>query len=476
MSQPTKYPYLFLYKGICTLHILLFTYTVSANTTPSVDPPNIIVILSDDGGYGDFGCYGGKDVHTPHIDDLAKHGVRFTNSYVTASVCSPSRAGLLTGQYQQRFGFDHNPSTLPTAGFSQEDVGLDTNQKTIANYLQTSGYTTIAIGKWHLGDLAPYHPRKRGFDHFYGFLGGSRSYYPIAPEKTTDLSTLYDDDHIISEDSIRYLTDDLTDKAITYINRYRKSPFFMYLAFNAVHTPMDVKPETLQKYAHVGDPLRRQFLALIDDMDSSIGRIVAKLKEENLYENTLIIFLNDNGGAVNNGSDNGFLRGLKGSKWEGGIKVPLLMQWPRKLPQDTVCDALVSSLDILPTAVSAASDLLSPNVVTDGINLFDVLNKETAHSFLFWRRGIAKAVRHQDWKLIKVADNPLLLFDLSEDPGESRNIAATHPNIAHMLLQKLDQWEQQLQNPRWDSSYGNENQILKHRMEVIGREMEKQYP
>src|SRR5690606_15397446 len=350
--------------------------------------------------------------------------------------------------YQQRFGFDHNPSALPTAGFSQEDIGLDTNQRTIADYLQTSGYATIALGKWHLGDLAQYHPRNRGFDHFYGFLGGARSYYPLAREKSDDLSALHDDDRIVPEDSIRHLTDDLTDKAIAYIDHYRKSPFFMYLAFNAVHTPMDVKPETLQKYAHIGDPLRRQLLALIDDMDSNIGRIVTKLKAENLYENTLIIFLNDNGGAVNNGSDNGSLRGLKGSKWEGGIKVPLLMQWPRQLPQGTVCDALVSSLDILPTAVSAANGLLSPDVATtDGISLFDVLHKDMGHSFLFWRRGIAKAVRHDDWKLIKVADNPVLLFDLSEDPGESRNIATAHPDIVHMLVQKLDQWEKQLQNP-----------------------------
>lgn len=439
--------------------------------------PNILVILSDDGGYEDFGCFGGTDVYTPHIDSLAAAGVRFTNAYTTASVCAPSRAGLLTGRYQQRFGFEHNVSNLPAPGVRQEDVGMDTSVRTIGDHLQAAGYKTIAIGKWHQGDEAKHFPLKRGFDHFYGFVGGHRSYFSIRQGAVPRQEVLHDDNEVVAEEEITYLTENFTDKAVHYIHRYKDQPFFMFLSFNAVHTPMEAKSDTYAKYAHVQDTLRRTYLAMLEDMDSGIGRVVEQLKADGLYENTVIIFLNDNGAATNNGSNNGKWRGLKGSKWEGGIRVPFVMQWPGVLPANSTSNTMVSAMDILPTALAIAGGNVLPGQTIDGKNLLDSYNMpEAGHDILFWRRGIGKAVRYQNWKLIQAGDNPILLFDLDKDSREEHNIADQHPERVKTLLQRLQSWEDTVEAPRWYSAYGDENQLLKHRMEVQGRDMEKMYP
>lgn len=439
--------------------------------------PNIIVILSDDGGYEDFGCYGGTDVHTPHIDHLAQQGVLFRSAYATASVCAPSRAGLLTGRYQQRFGFEHNISKLPAEGVKMEDIGMDVSVKTIGDQLRYNGYKTIAIGKWHQGDYEPYFPLNRGFDHFFGFIGGHRSYFGIERQKVNDEYVLYDDRKVVSEREITYLTEDLTNKALGYIDRYKSEPFFIYLSYNAVHTPMEATYRSYQKYAHVTDTLRRTYLAMLDDMDTGIGRIVDRLKQQGLYENTMIFFLNDNGAATNNGADNGILRGLKGSKWEGGIRVPLIMQWPKHLPAGVQSASLVSTMDILPTCIALAGGKILPDQKIDGKNLLESYRSpEKGHAELFWRRGVAKAVRHKDWKMIAVDTQPVLLFDLSTDQTEQTNVAAEHPEVCQRLLSDLAKWEEEMQDPKWFSPYGDYNQLMKHRMEVVGREMERLYP
>lgn len=439
--------------------------------------PNIILIVSDDGGYEDFGAYGSLDAKTPNIDRMARHGIRFINAYATASVCAPSRAGLLTGSYQQRYGFDHNISNLPAEGYKKEDIGLDTAVKTLADHLKYNGYKTIAIGKWHQGDEGHHHPQNRGFDHFFGFIGGQRSYYPIPADKQQYLSTLFDDKTVVPEDGIHYLTRTFAQKATDYIEKYRDRPFFMYMAFNAVHTPMEIPPGGIKKQDSSTDSLRKIYLGTMQEMDDAIGLVLTKLEQEGIYENTFIIFVNDNGAAINNGADNGILRGLKGSKWEGGIRIPFIMQWPGHIPAQSVSNALVSTMDILPTTLNASGGRLIPGHKTDGIDLLETLNNTTQDSrTLFWRRGVAKAVRHRQWKLISVKDNPILLFDLEQDPIEAENIAKTHPNIVASLLEQLVVWEEQMHPPKWFSPYGDSNQILKHRMEVKGREMEKLYP
>lgn len=439
--------------------------------------PNVILIVSDDGGYNDFGCFGGKEIPTPHIDQLAKNGIRFTQAYVTASVCAPSRAGMISGRYQQRFGFEHNPSRLPVTGFTQNDIGIDPSVKTIADQLRSNGYATIAIGKWHLGIEAQHHPLNRGFDHFYGFLEGHRDYFGYTTTPA-DVLALWDDHHKVPEKSISYTTDMFTGKAIAYLKEHHQQPFFMYLAYNAIHTPMH-GPDSLEKdFSHMKDKNRRSFAAMLKSMDTGIGKLVAELKRTGLYENTLIFFINDNGAATNNAADNGELRGLKGSKWEGGIRVPFIMQWPGQLPGGATYPKMVSSLDILPTALAAIKGKTIKGQLTDGKNLLPYIKNvaKTPHRQLFWRRGIAAAVHEGKWKLIRSGDNPVLLFDLDKDIRETTNLASQYPSLVKSLLKKLRQWEKSVEAPRWLSAYGDHNQLMKHRMEVHGREEERKYP
>jgi len=452
----------------------------SLTAQQTTDRPNVIVIVSDDAGYADFGCYGGTEIPTPNIDALARNGTLFTDAYVSASVCAPSRAGILTGMYQQRFGFEHNISELPVAPYTQEDVGMDTDIKTIGDQMQHNGYRTIALGKWHMGDDARYFPLKRGFDEFYGFVGGHRDFFGYEGQAPSPELALYDNDKIVPESEVTYLTDMLTDRAISFVEANTQQPFFMYLAYNAVHTPMNAKRELLDRFSHIADTGRRSYAAMMTSLDDGVGALVDALKEQNIYDNTLIIFINDNGAATNNSANNGNLRGLKGSKWEGGTRVAYIMQYPNGVPAGKKYHKMVSGLDIMPTAVGAANGQRIAGQVTDGENLLRYINgktKKTPHTELFWRRGIAAAVRSGKWKLIRSGDtNPVLLFNLEKDTSETKNLAHSHQARVKKLLRKLEVWEKTIEQPRWLSPYGDHNQIMKHRMDVIGRDMEQQYP
>lgn len=439
--------------------------------------PNVILVLTDDAGYADFGAYGGKEIPTPHIDSLINSGVRFTNAYVSASVCAPSRAGLLTGRYQQRFGFEHNMSGPPTKGFTKTDMGLDPKENTIADEMKANGYRTLAIGKWHLGDEQKHDPLQRGFDEFYGFVGGHRSFFPYkkVPKKAEELRSNLE---VVPETNVTYLTDMWTDKAISFMNKKDAAPFFIYLSYNAVHTPVDAKKAYWDKFSHIPDSGRRSYAALMASLDDNIGKLTQSLKANNLDENTLIVFLNDNGGATSNYSDNGVLRGMKGSKWEGGIKVAMALSWKNKLPKNKEYNPSVISLDVLPTILGAVGAKQIGKNALDGIDLFQyVTNKTKAPPRdLFWRRGAAAAVREGNWKLIRVKTNPVLLFDLEKDASETNNVAAQNPQIVNRLLGKIATWEKGISTPHWTSSYGDENTIIIHRMTTVGREMEKKYP
>jgi arylsulfatase A-like enzyme len=440
--------------------------------------PNIIIILTDDAGYADFGTYGGKEIPTPNIDALIADGVKITNAYVTASVCAPSRAGLLTGRYQQRFGFENNMSGEPAEGFTKEDMGIDIAESTFGNEMQGNGYRTLAVGKWHLGNQEKHFPLNRGFDEFYGFVGGHRSFFSIK-SGITDEEMIHDNKNIVPEDSVTYLTDMWTNKAISYMKQKSENPFFIYIAYNAVHTPVDAKKEYLVKFSSIADSGRRSYAALMSSLDDNIGRLTKTLKDNNLDENTLILFLNDNGGATTNSSDNGQLRGMKGSKWEGGLRVAMAMSWKNNIPKNTTYDYPVNALDFLPTALGAASGKQIGKKKFDGVNLIPYLKgekTEAPHKLLFWRRGVAAAVRESNWKLIRVASNPILLFDLSKDLSEQNNVAKGNPEIVKGLLSQLENWEKGLSKPHWTSSYGAKNLIMKHRMENVGREMERLYP
>lgn len=422
--------------------------------------PNIVFIISDDAGYADFGFNGGVQIPTPHLDRLAKEGVVCRQGYVSASVCCPSRAGLITGRYQQRFGAECNVPTIPTPGFSKDDFGLELSETTMGDDLRRAGYRTMLLGKWHLGDLPKYHPMKRGFDEFYGFLGGSRSYWPI--KKYNNHASMWRDDKPIDEEKeIEYLTDDLTDAAIEFIERNKKDPFFVYLSYNAVHSPMHAKEEDIEQMSEITPKKRRIYAAMTKSMDENVGRVTKALRDLKLEDNTMVVFVNDNGGAMGNSSDNRPLRGAKGSYWEGGIRVPFTVKLPGRIKANAEFDKPVSTLDLLPTFLAVAGGKHEGKEL-DGVNLLPYLtgeNKETPHEYLFWRLWRAAAVRKGKWKLIRIASDPLekerkllapaILIDMEKDPAETSNVAKDNPEVTANLLAALNGWEKTLTQPRW---------------------------
>ena len=401
------------------------------------NPPNIIIILVDDAGYIDFGFMGSRDLETPRIDQLADKGVIFSDAHVSASVCAPSRAGIMTGRYQQRFGFECNG----TGG----SLGLDPGESTIADVLKHSGYITIAIGKWHLGHSKEYSPNERGFDEFYGFLGGSRSYFPL--ENPGYNSVIRHNSDPVEFDG--YLTDVFGDKAVEYIEQYKERPFFLYLSFNAVHTPMHAKDEHLEKYT---DHSRRELAAMTWSLDENVGKVVDKLEDEELLDNTVIFFLSDNGGSPYNQASNGPLKGWKGNKFEGGHRVSYFITWPAQMEGNSQYDGMVSSLDIFSTSVSAAGINDYSGKVLDGVDLLPYLKKEVKgdpHPTLFWRKDKMAAVRSGHNKVIRLDDYGYSLYDLKNDPGESSNLLVNEPGIFSSLNTKLEEWEEELIDPLW---------------------------
>lgn len=455
--------------------------TLGLQPLPAADRsrPNIILIISDDAGYADFGFTGGEQIPTPHLDRLARDGIVCTQGYVTASVCCPSRMGLTTGRYQQRFGAECNVPTIPTPGFTENDLGLEPAERTMADDLREAGCRTMMVGKWHLGELAQYHPLERGFDEFYGFLGGSRSYWPIeSPNRGHAM--MRNHEPVDEAESITYTTDNLTDAALDFIARHAERPFFIYLSYNAVHTPMHAKEEDIEQFSAISAERRRLYAAMTKSMDENVGRVTRAVKERGLEDNTLIVFINDNGGATNNASINKPLRGHKGSYWEGGIRIPFTIKWPGKVPAGKTYSTPVSTLDLLPTCLAAAGAQHRGRPL-DGVNLLPYLRGEKdapPHEFLFWRMWRAAAVRFGKWKLIRIAEDPLkkqrtlllpvLLFDLEKDPAETENLAPRCPERTKKLLAALESWEEGLTRPRWyDGSnwqHWADVQIKNHRL------------
>ena len=467
-----KYPYPWL--GILSLAVLLASPIWASQ-------PNVIIILTDDAGYADFGFTGNNQLEpTPNIDRLAKQGVFCSQGYVTASTCTPSRMGLMAGRYQQRFGAECNVPTIPTPGYTKEDLGLDTDEQTLGTVMQSAGYRTMAIGKWHLGELPKYHPNKRGFDEFYGFLGGSRTYWP--DENPSHGRAMRRNDEPLDElEEISYLTDDLTDAALTFIDDNQDRPFFIYLSYNAVHSPFEAREEDLENSVQVQPDIRWKVAAMTRSLDANVGRLQSKLDNLDLTENTLIVFLNDNGGTPSGAHSNGSLRGFKGTYWEGGIRVPFVIFWPARLPRGTRFDHPVSALDLLPTCLAAAGKEINPAWGMDGANLLPYLSGERSgapHERLFWRFWRVSAVREGPWKLVRVAENPLkeergllaplMLVNIDEDPAEITNLAEHYPEKAKELLDHILTWEQALAQPRWydgsDWKHWQEQQVKRHQL------------
>ncbi len=421
--------------------------------------PNVLVILVDDLGYGDISLHGCKDIATPRIDALAHESVRCTNGYVSGPYCSPTRAGLLTGRYQQRFGHEFNPQYLFQGGAGQ---GLSPREVTIADRLKGAGYATGLVGKWHLGEEDPFHPLNRGFQEFFGFLHGSHSY-----EKALDPSgynPLYRGRDKVELDG--YLTDVLAREAAAFIDRHQKEPFFLYLAFNAVHTPMHATDARLQRVASIQDKTRRIYAAMTLALDEAVGVVADKLRACGLEENTLVFFLSDNGGPIGkfaaNGSTNGPLRGSKGDTWEGGIRVPFFVRWKGRLPADKEYAHPVIQLDIHATALAAAGVAVKPDWKLDGVDLVPYLQgQDTAapHPALYWRFGEQMALRQGDWKLVKpdlatdagfgnIAKQPML-YNLATDIGERTDLAAQQPERVKQMWETWQKWNAELAPATW---------------------------
>ncbi|NQZ59209.1 MAG: sulfatase-like hydrolase/transferase, partial [Lentisphaeraceae bacterium] len=363
-----------------TFPFLITLFFLWSCSTAGINKPNVIVILADDAGYGDFGFMGSEEFKTPHIDQLAAAGVLFSDAYVTACMCAPSRAGLISGRYQQKLGFHLN---LPHN--YNHSYGLDTEVKTVAERMHELGYATAAFGKWHLGHEAKYHPNARGFDYFYGFAAGHRNYFPLEKEELEEVAYKLERNGVeIKEGKGFYMTDALSDDAVDYIRKKHHKPFFMYLAYSAVHTPMHAKEEDLKLFAHIKDPNRRILAAMTKAMDDGVGRIRATLKELKLDKNTIVWFLNDNGGAYSNFSSNGVLRGGKGGLSEGGLRVPSAIVWPDKITAGQKHSQAISSLDIAPTIVKAAGGDFDKEAL-DGIDIIPQILAGTKTSrVLFW--------------------------------------------------------------------------------------------
>jgi arylsulfatase A-like enzyme len=406
--------------------------------------PSIVYIVADDLGYADLGAQGSTEVLTPNLDTLAAEGVRFTNGYASAPVCSPTRAGLITGRYQQRFGHELNPGKPAPPNF-----GLPSTELTLPQLLKARGYATGMVGKWHLGERPGYLPMDRGFDEFFGFLGGAHSYVDWNDDPANPI--LRGTTPVVED---TYLTDAFAREAVDFIRRHSDGPFFLYLSFNAVHGPLDTPPRRyVNRFPDVTDPDRRNFLAMLAAMDDAVEAVLAELRGSGIGDDTLILFHSDNGGATNaNTSLNTPLRGAKKDVYEGGIRVPFLARWKAKWPAGFVFDDPVSSMDFFATALAAAGGAVPNDRAMDGVDLGPYLEGTLPgppHPILYWRFGTLKAVLKEAWKLVKIGSNPSELYDLAVDVGETTNLAGSQPAKVAELEADLASWEAQLIPPLW---------------------------
>ncbi len=403
---------------------------------------NVIVILADDLGYGDLGVQGGRDVATPNIDRLASQGVRMTDFYSAHPVCAPSRAALLTGRYQQRFGFETNPGK---AEETDPAFGIPLNETTIAERLKTQGYATGMVGKWHVGFQPDKAPPGRGFDMFYGILHGAMAYIP---EGKNGLKTVWRGTK--QEPMPFHTTEGFSAEAVKFIGANKDRPFFLYASFNAVHAPLQSTQAYLDRFSAIDDPSRRTYLAMLAALDDAVGDITAAVDKNGLGDRTLIVFTSDNGGPTwQTTSANGPLNGVKGLMLEGGIRVPTIFRWTGHLPAGAVRDTPGFGEDITATALAVAGATKDPSL--DGVDIrpwLDANRSDQPHKAMFWRSLTHGAMREGRWKMIKAADD-WYLFDLKADIGERHNLADKDPKRLARMRSDWEAWSKQMEAPKW---------------------------
>ena len=437
------------------LYIAILLNLFSCGTSNN-KPPNVIVIISDDQGYADVGFHGSNEIFTPNIDRIAKNGVVFSEGYVSYAVCSPSRAGLITGRYQNRFGYSRNILLAPNDSL----MGLPLSEQTLPDVLNNVDYKTKAIGKWHLGAHKSLVPEKRGFDEFFGFLIGGHRYFPedLTLNDLTEarrqmdgyITKIYDNGKRIN--TKKYLTEELSDNAVKFIEDNSDNPFFLYLSYNAPHTPLQATTKDLERNKHIDIEKRQTYAAMVSSMDDGIGLILDKLEQKNIFENTIVFFFSDNGGVEwYNFSDNGPLRGIKGDFFEGGIRVPFAMQWPNKIKPGTIYDKPIIALDIFATVASAAKAEKYIKNEIDGVNLIPYLsgNKSgSPHEYLYWKNPDKDidVIRDDRYKYLRIK-NDEYIFDLKNDISEESNIIDLSKPIYDRLKSQFKLWEKDMIDP-----------------------------
>lgn len=428
-------------------HYLSPVWAGNPSSRPIVTP-NIILIVADDLGYGDISCQGGS-VPTPNIDSIASNGVRFTSGYVIAPVCTPSRAGFMTGRYQQRFGF-HNLPGIPE--WASPDFIFPATEKMIPQHLSASGYQTGIFGKWHLGYDPTSHPLERGFKQFYGILSGARSYLP---GDKSERGKLYRDRELTKEPA--YLTEAIGEESVSFIKNHAEHPFFLYTSFTAVHTPLQATEKYLARFAAIDNEKQRIYAAILSALDDAVGAILAAVQANGLAEKTMIVFISDNGGFTlrDTPANNLPLKGSKASLYEGGIRVPFMIRWDGTIPAGVTNDTPVISLDLLPTILTAALPAFGSTAtsILDGQNLMPLLSgdqQSLPERDFYWLYEEQWAIRSGDWKLVCAdkATEPSL-YNLADDIAETTDLSAQQPQRVRELREKFETWAKPLPPPKY---------------------------
>ncbi|QGJ68845.1 Hypothetical protein PBC10988_5090 [Planctomycetales bacterium 10988] len=433
------------------------------------EPPNIIIVMTDDLGYADVGFNGSQDITTPELDRLAAAGTVFRSAYVAHPFCGPSRMGLMAGRYPHAFGA---PFNLPNTGLGIEKYnreGIPVEETMLSSMLQEAGYFTGAIGKWHLGIDSQFNPNQRGFDEFFGFLGGGHQYFPehFQPiyQRQVRTGKGHLNDYITplerngeAVDETEYLTDAFSREAVHFVNQAatKDRPFFLYLAYNAPHTPLQAKEEDMAHFPGIQDEKRKTYAAMVYAVDRGVGQLVDALRKTNQFENTLIVFLSDNGGKLGSGGMNTPLREGKGSIYEGGYRVPMFFHWPKQVPAGKHFEHPVSALDFYPTFARLAGAELPSEKELDGIDIWDAFladrNPRPGQAIFAMRHRLGFSdvgARRDQWKAVRVYNSPWKLFNLDEDPREQRDLSPQHPELLQELVQEAKTWSSTHTNPRW---------------------------
>ncbi|MFI5153000.1 MAG: sulfatase-like hydrolase/transferase [Chitinophagales bacterium] len=489
---------------LASVVLFLFAGSSPGQKIQADQRPNIILMIADDLGYSDLAVYGNSFISTPNVDGLGRDGIRFMQAYVTSPICSPSRMGIMTGRYQNRFGAEYMPydrfdpallknlrrhyfalsktnpglkAVKPNLFLNRDKYhsGLDSNEITLAQLLKKNGYRTGLVGKWNLGEEEGNHPDQRGYDYAYYFDGALTRYVddPVdsnryinqhLPWSFSELpawtprggATAIREGRTIIKDT-GYLTFSLAEKGIDFIEKNKSNPFFLTLAFNAPHDPFQVPKDYFDRIERVKDTVKRVYYGMIEALDDAVGRIIRKLKETGLEDRTMILFISDNGGATyTRATDNAPLRGGKCTHFEGGLMVPFFLKYPSKIGAGQVYEKPVSSLDIFSTVAAITNSPLPADRAYDGVNLMNYLTDpmKYPHEIFYWRSGYSKAICKKEWKLYLNGKNKkTFLFNLSDDIGEHQDLSTGHPEKVKELKEALDQWEKsQTRDPSWPSA------------------------